>query len=95
MGDLILTEVLQGFRNDNHYQAAKTELERLPFEPMIGKHIALRSAENFRRLRKQRITIRKTIDVIIATFCSENDYCLLHSDRDFEAIKQATNLMTL
>lgn len=95
IGDLILTEVLQGFRHDRHYIAAKEELEKLPFETMVGKHIVIRSAENFRSLRKQGITIRKTIDVLIATFCIENEHYLLHSDRDFEAIKQVTKLRTL
>ncbi len=85
-GDLILTEVLRGFRHDRDYRLAKEALSTLAFAPMVGHEIALKSADNYRRLRKQGITVRKTIDVLIATFCIHNGHALLHSDRDFDVM---------
>ena len=83
IGDIILTEVLQGFRADRDYRTAKQALTSLTVFNMLGLEIAIKSADNFRILRKQGITIRKTNDVIIATFCLENDHSLLFSDKDF------------
>ena len=84
IGDIIITEVLQGFRNDKDYRAAKQVLTSLTGFNMLGIEIAVKSADNYRELRKQGITIRKTVDVIIATFCMENGHSLLFSDKDFE-----------
>jgi predicted nucleic acid-binding protein len=92
-GDLILAEVLQGFRNDKDYQIAKSLLCALPIHGMAGKTISLKSAENFRILRKQGITIRKTIDCLIATYCIETELTLLHSDKDFLPFKQFLGLL--
>ena len=86
MGDLILTETLQGFRKDQDYQLAESALMRLPCAEMIGRETAVISAGNYRKLRKQGITVRKTIDVLIATFCIRNGHTLLHNDRDFDAM---------
>ncbi len=86
MGDLILTEILQGFRKDQDYQLAERALMRLACAGMIGREIAVISAGNYRKLRKQGITVRKTVDVLIATFCVHNDHTLLHNDRDFDAM---------
>ena len=83
IGDLILTEVLQGFRTDADYKTAKRLLSSLSVFDMLGYELAIKSADNFRFLRKQGITIRKTADMIIATFCIENDRPLLFSDGDF------------
>jgi predicted nucleic acid-binding protein len=83
IGDLILTEVLQGFRSDTGYQTAKELLTSLTIFEMLGLDIALKSVDNYRFLRKRGITIRKTADVIIATFCIENQNSLLFSDKDF------------
>jgi predicted nucleic acid-binding protein len=83
IGDLILTEVLQGFRSDKDYRTAKKMLTTLTLFNMLGFEIAVKSADNFRQLRKQGITVRKTADVIIATFCIENGHSLLFSDKDF------------
>ena len=69
MGDLILTEVLQGFQNSKEFKVAKDLLLGMPFMPMVGRAIALKSAENYRSLRRRGVTVRKTIDVIIGTFC--------------------------
>jgi len=94
-GDLILTEVLQGFRQDPDYQAAKTLLCSLPVHAMLGATMALKSAENFRKLRQQGITIRKTIDTIIATYCIERELPLLHSDKDFQPFQQFMGLQVI
>ena len=83
IGDLILTEVLQGFRQDGDYQMAKRLLTSLTIFEMLGADGAIDSADNFRSLRKKGITVRKTIDVAIATFCINNGHSLLFSDRDF------------
>lgn len=94
IGDLILAEVLQGFRQDTDYQAAKNLLCTLPIHSMVGTDISIKSAENFRALRKQGITIRKTIDTLIATYCIETDLTLLHSDKDFQPFQQYLGLQT-
>jgi len=83
-GDLILAEVLQGFRNDKDYKTAKILLTSLTVFNMLNTSIAVKSADNFRLLRKKGITVRKTIDSIIATFCIEYSLPLLHSDKDFQ-----------
>ena len=87
-GDIILTEVLQGFSSEFAFRRAQTLLTHLPFEPMLGRQVALQSAANYRRLRRQGITVRKTIDVMIATFCIVNDHALLHRDRDFDSMER-------
>lgn len=83
IGDLILTEVLQGFRHDKDYNAAKRLLAELTIFELLGANMAIKSADNFRNLRKKGFTIRKTADVIIASFCIEHDLPLLFSDKDF------------
>ena len=83
IGDLILTEVLQGFRHDKDYEAARTLFENVTIFEMLGTEMALKSADNFRSLRKKGITIRKTADVIIASFCIDRKLSLLFSDKDF------------
>ena len=84
IGDLILTEVLQGFRHEKDYKTAKSLLLELTVFELLGKKIAIKSADNFRKLRKQGITIRKTADVIIASYCIEHNLPLLFSDKDFQ-----------
>ncbi len=83
IGDLILIEILQGFRTDKQYNMAKELLEPLKKFEMLGLSIAVKTADNYRKLRKKGITIRKTADVIIATYCIENGIPLLFTDRDF------------
>ena len=92
IGDIILTEVLQGFRRDAEFQRARELLEALEFQAMLGKEMALRCAENYRKLRKAGVTVRKTIDVMIATFCIEGSHELLHADRDFNAMEKHLGL---
>lgn len=91
-GDLIIAEFLQGFRKEEDYQKAKQIMERLEYHDFVGKDIALRAAQNYRKLRKSGTTVRKTIDVIIATFCIENDFDLLHNDRDFDPMERLLGL---
>ena len=83
IGDLILAEVLQGFRRERDYVVAKDLLLELTIFAMLGQERAIRVAENYRSLRRRGITIRKTSDVIIATFCIEAGIALLFSDNDF------------
>ena len=95
IGDLILTEILQGFRSDNDYQSAKLFLTDLPFRQMGGYQVAVQSAQNYRTLRKKGVTVRKNIDVIIGTYCIVEDLPLLHDDRDFEPMVSHLSLKTL
>ncbi len=83
IGDIILVEVLQGFRSDTDYKAARNALTSLTVHDLLGKELAIKSANNFRKLRKKGTTIRKTADVIIATYCIENKIPLLFTDKDF------------
>ena len=83
-GDLILTEVLQGFDNDREFTQAKKLLTSFNVIDLGGKDIAIRAAKNFRTLRALGVIVWKTIDTIIATCCIDNDYLLLYSDRDFD-----------
>ncbi len=95
MGDLILTEILQGFRSDKDYKSAKSYLEILPFHEIGGYQVAVTSAQNYRTLRKKGITVRKTIDIIIGTFCILKDFSLLHDDRDFTPMVDHLSLKVL
>jgi predicted nucleic acid-binding protein len=95
VGDLILAEVLQGFRQDRDYQTAKRLLTSLTIFEMLGSVTAIKSADNFRFLRKKGITTRKPIDVMIATFCIEHGYALLFSDKDFTPFVEHLGLMAV
>jgi len=95
MGDLILAEVLQGFQIDNDFKIAKKLLLTFPFMEMVGQELAIKSALNYRLLRKKGVTVRKTIDVIIGTFCLNYQLTLLHDDRDFDPIEKYLNLKTV
>lgn len=94
IGDLILAEVLQGFRRDADYRTARDLLDTLEFRQLSGKAIALAAAGNYRRLRRRGITPRKTIDMIIGTYCIVNGLELLHADRDFDVLENELGLMT-
>lgn len=94
-GDLILTEVLQGFRSDKDFRKAKAVMNILPCKEMVGTNIAVQSAENYRKLRKKGVTVRKTIDVIIGTFCIEENIPLLHDDKDFTPMAEYLGLKTI
>lgn len=92
IGDLILMEVLQGFRHDRDHRTARDAMTAFPVESMVGGARAIRAAGNYRRLRTRGITVRKTIDVLIGTFCIDNDHALLFSDRDFDPLVEHLGL---
>lgn len=92
LGDIILCEVLQGFRRQSDFERARQALLRFPVYTIGGEEIALKSAGNYRLLRQRGITVRKTIDCLIATFVIERDYALLHRDRDFDPFESYLGL---
>lgn len=95
IGDLIQIEVLQGFQRDSDFRTAKKLLDLLPFVSMGGETIALESIKNFRSLRKKGVTVRKTIDVIIGSYCIFHDFYLLHEDKDFDPMAKYLKLKTI
>ena len=95
IGDLILTEVLQGFSNAREFNRAKGMLLSLTLVEMGGAEIAVQAARNFRYLRRLGVTVRKTIDTIIATRCIESGYDLLHNDKDFDPFVRYLGLRTV
>ncbi|MCZ6681052.1 MAG: PIN domain nuclease [Candidatus Poribacteria bacterium] len=94
-GDLIVSEVLQGFRDDRDFADAEEILRTYTIYPMVTLELAIQSANNYRTLRRRGITIRKTIDCLIATFVIESGFRLLHSDRDFDPFEQYLDLNVL
>jgi predicted nucleic acid-binding protein len=94
-GDIIIVEFLQGFKDEKDYNQAKEIMNSLEYYDFVGKEIALKAAQNFRKLRKLGITVRKTIDVIIATFCIENNFPLIHNDRDFDPMEKHLGLKVI
>lgn len=84
VGDLVLTEVLQGFRSDRDFRQARRLLAAFPVVTMVGPELAVRAAEHYRRLRRLGVTVRKTIDVMIGTYCIARQLPLLHADADFD-----------
>jgi len=84
IGDLMLAEVLQGFSSDRDFNQAKRLMTSLEVIEIAGQEIAIKAARNFRSLRARGITVRKTIDTLIATRCIEGRHPLLFSDRDFD-----------
>ena len=93
VGDLILFELLQGLKPGPRLRLVAAAMKALPTVTLCGPDIAPRAAENYRRLRSRGITIRGTIDVIIATWCIENRAALLHNDRDFDAMQDHLGLI--
>ena len=94
IGDLIYCEVLQGLYNAKQRGEVRDLFLALPQFEMVGFENAERASENYRLLREKGVTIRKTIDVLIGTFCAENDIALIHHDRDFENMKAVVKLKT-
>jgi predicted nucleic acid-binding protein len=95
IGDLILTEVLQGFRAEKDFRQALRILQAFEFQEMLGRNVAIAGARNYRALRSKGVTVRKTIDVLIGTFCLINGHELLHSDRDFDPMTEHLGLKVL
>ena len=92
IGDLILAEVLQGFREDADFEKARRALGKYIQVEMVNPELALQSARNFRLLRRKGMTVRKTIDSLIATYCIENEHNLLHNDSDFDGYEKHLEL---
>ena len=94
IGDLILTEVLQGFRTDEDFRSARELLDPLDLRILGGRDVALAAAEHYRALRRRGVTVRKTIDVIIGTYCIMHQLPLLHADRDFDPMVRHLRLIS-
>ena len=92
IGDLILAEVLQGFRHDPDFEKVRRALGKYMQATMVSPELAIQSARNYRFLRQKGITVRKTIDSLIATYCIENDHELLHNDSDFDGYEKHLGL---
>lgn len=95
MVDLIYTEILQGYRDDSVFYDVKSFLDEFPFSILASHDLALKSAQNYRFLRKKGITIRKTIDCYIASYCISKNIPLLHSDRDFDPFVEHLGLKSI
>ena len=95
IGDLILCEILQGIRSETAARLVERMLGQFERVTLCGPELAVQAARNYRLLRRRGITIRKTIDVIIATFCIERGHALLHRDRDFEPMERFLGLQTI
>ena len=94
LGDLILLEVLQGARDEAHAARIERNLREFPIEPVLTEARAIRAAAHYRRLRGMGITVRRTIDLAIGTFCLDRGYALLHADRDFAPMAAQLGLAT-
>ena len=94
-GDLILAEVLQGFPDERQAEAGRRTLELFPVEPMVGRDLAIAAARNDRSLRAAGVTVRRTIDLLIGTFCLERGHALLHHDRDFDPMAARLGLQVV
>jgi predicted nucleic acid-binding protein len=92
IGDLTFTEVLQGCKFDKEFNDVRRLLGRLDFVALGGKDVVVEAARNYRKLRSLGVTVRGTIDVVLATRCIISNHQLLHSDRDFDAFAQHLGL---
>jgi len=90
--DLVMFEVLRGFRHERDFRQARLLFASLDVEEAGGEDLALAAAHHYRSLRAHGITVRSAIDVLVATFCIERDYALLHRDRDFDAFEELRGL---
>lgn len=95
VGDLILAEVLQGFRREAEFEQARQALGNFKQVSLVGPVLAIQGARHYRFLRQLGVTVRKTIDCLIATYCIENGLPLLHSDADFDAFEQYLGLIVV
>jgi predicted nucleic acid-binding protein len=92
VGDLIVLEVLQGARDEAHATRIERALRQYVIVPLLGADLASKAARNYRRLRDLGITVRKTADIVIGTFCIEHRHALLHDDRGFAPMQQHLGL---
>ena len=93
IGDLVLLEVLQGARDEGHAARIERGLRRFAVVPLLDPDLAARAARNYRALRDLGITIRKTADLVIGTYCIERRHALLHDDRDFAPMERHLGLV--
>ena len=94
VGDLILCEVLRGVRSETEASAIEAAMRAFEIVPLCDRDLAVKAAANYRFLRSRGITIRKTVDLIVGTYCIERGHSLLHSDRDFEPMERFLGLRT-
>ena len=92
VGDLVMAEVLRGARDETHAARIERNLRQHQVEAMVTDRIAVTSARNYRTMRARGFTVRKTIDVLIGTFCIEGSHRLLHDDRDFDPMENLLGL---
>lgn len=92
VGDLIIVEVLQGFRSEKQAREAAAAFDLLEIVDLGGRALAIKAARNYRQLRGKGVTVRSTIDCLIATYCIENHIALLHNDRDFGPMQRHLGL---
>ena len=92
VGDIILVEVLQGFRSDADFEQARQAMQQFEQVTLLTPALAVKSARNYRTLRQRGITVRKTIDCVIATYCIEHNHQLLHCDADFDPFEMHLGL---
>lgn len=92
VGDLVLCEVLQGLASEREATLVESALRRFAMEPMVSPGLAAQAAANYRALRGRGVTVRRTIDLLIGTFCIERGHALLHSDRDFDGMERFLGL---
>ena len=95
IGDLILAEVLQGFREDTDFESARRIFSKFLQVEMVNRDLAVQSARIYRLLRRKGITVRKMIDTLIATYCIENEHDLLHNDSDFDGYEKHLGLSVI
>jgi predicted nucleic acid-binding protein len=95
VGDIILLEILQGARDDLHAARIERDLRRYAVVALLDDALAVSAARNYRKLRNLGVTIRKTADIIIGTFCIEHGHVLLHDDHDFAPMEKYLGLKAL
>ena len=95
VGDLMLAEVLQGFRQDSDFEKARRALDKFLQASFVNPDLVIQSARNFRTLRQKGVTVRKTTDNLIATYCIENNHELLHNDSDFDGYEEYLGLQVI
>lgn len=95
IGDLILAEILKGFARDADYRRARAVLMELPYSDLGGGEVAIAAAGHYRSLRAKGVTVRKSVDMIIGTFCLLGGHVLLHSDRDFDVMEKHLGMRVL
>jgi len=95
VGDVVLLEVLQGARSEQHAERLRGQLHQFHIVPMMDAKLAVLASRHYRLLRERGITIRRTVDLIIGTFCIAHGYKLLHQDRDFAPMATHLGLLTI